>query len=166
MLLMPSSSKIGSLLPEDLFAKILFTSISLTLQSEEMIWRGIMFPNISSSGTWWKFSQSVISRGKIDIVNSQYGVHSYPSADGTKPFQNRGRIWGRTMEINGIKGITAICTNCSNMDLLSKITIFFCINVQPGVTKAVLPSAERSDGPSVKWDLSHCQHLCNSWQST
>lgn len=34
MLLIYSSSEIGSLLPEDLPAKILFTSVSLTLQSE------------------------------------------------------------------------------------------------------------------------------------
>ena len=81
------------------------------------------------------------------MVNTQYGVHSYPSADGTKPFQTGGRIWARIMEINGINGITAICTDCSNLHLMSKITIFFCINVQPGVTKAASPSAERSDGP-------------------
>lgn len=37
MLLINSSSEIGSLLPEDFLAKTLFTSISLTLQSEEVI---------------------------------------------------------------------------------------------------------------------------------
>lgn len=108
MLLINSSSEIGSLLPENLLAKTLFTSISLTLQSEEVISRGIMFPNIRGSGTWWKFSQSVISCGKIGMVNVQYGVHSYPNADGTKPFQTR----GRTMKIIKITAITAICTCC------------------------------------------------------
>lgn len=112
MLLINSSSEIGSLLPEDLLAKTLFTSISLTLQSEGVIWRGIMFPNIGGSGTWWNFSQSVISCGKFGMVNVQYGVHSYPNADGTQPFQTRGRIWGRTMKIIKITEITAICTCC------------------------------------------------------
>lgn len=77
------------------------------------------------------------------MLNMEF--NSYPTADGTMPFQTGGRIWGRSMEINEINGITAIYTNCSNLHLLSKITIFFCINVQPGVTKAAL--AEQSDGP-------------------
>lgn len=74
------------------------------------------------------------------MLNMEF--NSYPSADGTVPFQTRSRIWGRTMEINEI---TAIYTNYSNLHLLSKITVFFCINVQPGVTEAAL--AEQSDGP-------------------
>jgi len=37
MLLIHSFSEIGSLLPEDLLAKVLLASVSLTLQSEQMI---------------------------------------------------------------------------------------------------------------------------------
>lgn len=44
------------------------------------------------------------------MVNVQYGVHSY--ADGTKPFQTRDKIWGRTMKIIEITEITATCTCC------------------------------------------------------
>lgn len=40
------------------------------------------------------------------MVNVQYGVHSYLNADGTKPFQSR----GRTMKIIEVTAITAICT--------------------------------------------------------
>lgn len=136
MLLINSSSEIGSLLPENLLAKTLFTSISLTLQSEEVISRGIMFPNIRGSGTWWKFSQSVISCGKIGMVNVQYGVHSYPNADGTKPFQTR----GRTMKIIKITAITAICTCCPRSQFPSaSVSLTWS-------TKAVIPSAQHSDG--------------------
>lgn len=46
------------------------------------------------------------------MANVQYGVHSYPNADGTKPFQTRGRIWGRTVKIIEITEITAIFTCC------------------------------------------------------
>lgn len=77
------------------------------------------------------------------MLNMEF--NSYPSADGSVPFQTGSRIWGRTMEINEINEITAIYTNYSNLHLLSKITVFFCINVQPGVMEAAL--AEQSDGP-------------------
>lgn len=46
------------------------------------------------------------------------------------------------MEINGI---IAICTNCDNLHLLSKVTVFFCINIQPEVTKVELPSEDPGD---------------------
>lgn len=75
-----------------------------------------MFLNISSSQTR-TISQSLISCGKIGMVNTQYGLHSYPSAGNTKSFQTGGRIQGSTTEINGI---TAIHINCGNLHLLFK----------------------------------------------
>lgn len=154
MLLINSFSEIGSLLPEDLLAKTLFTFISLTLQSEEVIWKSIMFPNIRGSGTWWKFSQSVISCGKTGMVNVHWGVHSYPNADGAKPFQTRGRIWGSTMKIIGITEITAICTCCPRSQFPSPSV--------SGQGSGTFSTAEW--WPLGKWDLLHYWHLYKSWQ--